>query len=252
MANVSSPNIQSAARRLAGHLVATPVIGALRLPGFPAPIGLRLKADLLQPSGSTWFRGAMHALLRQMGAVRGVVSLGTPRQMLGVAAAAELHRLPLFAAPVVEGGVLDAAWAGAFAAYGCIVAPQPSWEAARAAVEARRATAGDHVLRLADDEDVRTGLATVGLELARELPSETEVVLVAPAELAEPLSLGLAAGGAPIPVQGLAAASAVPAAFGAAVRAGLRLDVGPAALAALHAALQRGPSAERVCVVLAE
>lgn len=57
-------SIRAAAARLRGHVVATPLIGGLLLPGFAHAADVRIKPELLQPGGSAWYRGYLHLVLR--------------------------------------------------------------------------------------------------------------------------------------------------------------------------------------------
>src|SRR5690606_7902337 len=89
--------IAAAANRLRGLLVDTPLIGGPLLAGRPAMPELRIKPECLQPGGSIWFRGAMHALARQMGAAAGIVAQGGSRQVLATVVAAQAQRVPVVA-----------------------------------------------------------------------------------------------------------------------------------------------------------
>ena len=86
--------VESARARLRGQLVATPLIGGLELPGFPGEPSLRIKPESLQPSGSIWFRGAMHEVARQLGKTKGLLVAGDDRPLLAAARAAALQRVP--------------------------------------------------------------------------------------------------------------------------------------------------------------
>jgi threonine dehydratase len=87
--------VRAAAARLAGRIVATPL---LESPLLNARLGLRLlvKAETLQRTGSFKFRGAMNALLQLDEAQRraGVVAFSSGNHAQGVAAAAQLLRIP--------------------------------------------------------------------------------------------------------------------------------------------------------------
>jgi threonine dehydratase len=237
--------VDAARRRLRGQLVATPLVSGLQLPGFAVPSDLRVKVEVLQPSGSIYFRGALHYLLRQLGAPLGLAAWGAERPVLAAARAAALLRLPCAAFPV---GEPSAPVRALLDLLGCDVQPRPDAAQARAAAEHARASQGFQVMPGADHADYAAGLATAGAELAETLPAATEAVVVAPAELAPALAMGLAAGGMPLRVQGVDVGAAPPLdALGPAVRVGLRVEVGRPSLAALHWALERGGSH---CVVL--
>ncbi len=246
---VPTPRDLEAARdRLRGHLVETPLIGIAHLPGRVVPRGLRIKPEVLQPSGSIHFRGAMHYLLRQLGALKGLAAHGALRQVMAAAFAAEEHRLPMVAFPV---GEPPAPLWSLLTAAGCEVRPQPTPQDARAAAEEVRTSKGYHVMPGPEHADYLAGLATAGLELAAELPAEVQLVLVSPTELTEPIALGLAAGNASVRVQGVDEnACNTPEDLGALARTALRLDLGAPSLGALQWALEH-EAETATCVVLA-
>lgn len=188
MLHACPPDLESAAWRLRGHLVATPVIGGLCLPGYEAPEDLRLKAELLQPGGSLWFRGAQHWLLRQLGRCKGLAVAGDEYRVLAFARAAQSQRVdavallpeppgePLrealdAAGCAVQVGVDGAPPSGRFA--GFTRAPPP------------------------DEPEFVAGIATVVLELVQELPSDTQRVVVAPRALAPAVEAGVVRLGLP-------------------------------------------------------
>ena len=272
--------VAAAAGRLEGHLVATPLIGAVLLPGFTVPATLRVKAECLQSGGSLAFRGAKHHLLRQLGGNKGLVVHGSRREVLAGAVAAGSHRLPVVAVVIGAGGgaagVAAGVAAGAAAAagaaepqgqvlvpedavdamlrqLGCEVVAVPTAEAARACAQELRQQRGYQVLPRLDGVDYALGIATLGLELARELPADIAAVVMAPADLAVVVEAGLRAGGCACPVRGVDAdASALPEGLACAVRAGLRIECDAEGLAALAAVVAepRSNGAGPVCVVL--
>lgn len=178
---LSRTDVEAALRRLRGQLVATPIVGGLDLPGFAVPADLRLKAETLQPSGSLWFRGAMHWAMRQLGRHKGVRLDGSPRAMLALACAAREARIPAQTAP---DAALAPPLAAALAHFGCIVgAPLP----ASGFVDPPGLASPDFV----------AGIASIALELLEDLPRDAQRVLVAPAALAGAVAAGAAAIGAP-------------------------------------------------------
>jgi hypothetical protein len=169
-------DISAAHGRLRGQLVAAPLIGGLDLPGFAVPSDLRLKAEVLQPSGSLWFRGAMHWAMRQLGRHKGVRIDGAPRAVLAWACAAREARLEVHAPGA-------AAWspdiARAVAHYGAVA------EDAAGFVEAPGI----------DAPEFAAGVASVVIELLDELPHDTRRLVVAPAVLARLVAWGVEAMG---------------------------------------------------------
>lgn len=236
--------IERAALRLAGNLVRTPVVGALELPGQTVPQNLRVKVETLQPSGSVWYRGALHVALRALGTWKGVVTQGRPALQLAQAHVARGHRVPVVA--IVQEGLPDLVKGRLLALGAEVVSCPPGRESETAA---RIANERGFTVAPADaDREFQVGLATLGLELASELPLDTELVIVAPAELAAPVAAGLRAGGAAAEV-GVATGEA--ASLAQAARDGMRLVLGAASLSALAMGLQV-KAAACVCVVLSD
>ncbi len=172
---LSRSDIVAAHARLRGHLVATPVIGGLDLPGLSVPADLRIKVETLQPSGSLWFRGAVHWAMRQLGRHKGIAIDGPSRAMLAWACAAREARIACASrsAPPAEIAV-------ALAHYGCLEAP--------AARDLGFVPTPDP-----DARDFRVGIASIVVELLEELPRDTKRVVVAPAALAYAVADGVTA-----------------------------------------------------------
>jgi threonine dehydratase len=226
------PALVAAARRLRGHLVATPVIGDLILPGFTAPSDLRIKAEMLQPSGSLWYRGALHWLLCQLGRHKALVHHGGGAAALAWAHAARSTRANL---QVRASAPLRAAEQALFAAVGCPVRVGGA------------APDGGVPTPALDSAEFADGIGTVVLELAAELPADTQRLVVAPVALTSAVAraVGLLELGwhvVPAPA-GLDAESAA-----SALVAGCRL-VTHAAGALLHALQDQ---AAGTCVLLGE
>ena len=248
MAAPSADEIEAAAARLRGHIVSTPLIGGLVLPARRLPEGLRVKPEVLQPSGSLYYRGAMHWMLRQLGALKGVALHGADRTVLAAAVAAAQHRLPMVAFTV---GEPDRDVWSLLQAVGCEVSPRPTAGQTRQMAASVQASQGYRVMPGLEDTDYAAGVATVGLELGEDLPASTELVVVSPLELVEPVALGLLAAGANVRVQGVDEEGCrAPAELREEVRAALRLDVGGPGLAALNWTLEHDNGAWP-CVVLA-
>jgi threonine dehydratase len=240
MSRLDPAAIQAAAVRLKGHLVATPLVGAVRLPGFAVGADLRLKPEVLQPGGSLWYRGSEHFLLRKLGACKGLTLCGDVRAMLATAVAAQEHRVPVEA--FCE--ALPAAdLTGQLRELGCAVRVVTG---ALAAAQAQQRREGTVMMPGPGDVDFDLGIATVGLELAQSLPAECARVFVA-AAFASAVDSGLVAGGRVIPV--VPAGADVPAGLGAALLAGHRLAGGDWGLSALAQALAEGAGV--MAVVLA-
>lgn len=240
--------IEAAQARLRGLVVATPLIGDLLIPGRKLPPHLRIKPEILQPSGSIYFRGAAHWLLRQLGSCKGVVLHGAERPVLAAAVAASHHRLPTIGFTV---GEPDAIIWKMLQAVGCDVRLCPTSEEARASAEEVRAAEGYVVMPGVEDVDYVAGLATVGLELASELPSDTEVIVVSPSELARAVAAGLMAGGASVRVEGVDAhAHGTPAELRSDFRTAMRMEVGMPSITALWRAAEHGGD-KGSCAILA-
>lgn len=220
--------LQTAAKRLRGDLVATPVVGGLTLPGRgggiaekdiaagnaaghgfggskadPLPAGadrqphggvsdLRLKPECLQPTGSAFIRGALHWCGRQLGARRGVAVDGAKERRPALAAllrSARLHRIPMEVWGVDPGLILSGDPGMHLDIQHC------SWkavgsDAAALGVEAR-GREGWTVWPGWADPDAYLGLATLGLELGQQLPMDTGHVVVGALELRDPVAAGL-------------------------------------------------------------
>jgi threonine dehydratase len=219
---VSPAEIAAAAERLRGHLVATPWIGALALPGAAH---LRLKPELLQPGGSIWYRGWLHWLLRQLGAVKGLV--------IEPVAGARAAFAALLAADATRVECVVAA-AGAPELVALLHASGHERRLGEAAAPDLARRFGFRRLPPAEDRDVQAGLATAGLEIAREMPAGVEAIFVAPAAVAPAIESGLRAGGCGLPVRIAAASVGLPTPT---ARLLLRLDAGPESLGALQAAI---------------
>lgn len=239
------PTLTVAADRLRGHLVSCPVIGDLCLPGFAVPADLRLKAELLQPGGSLWYRGTQHWLLRQLGRWKGLACVGAGAEVLAWARAARDQRTPLVALVPAGPSVLPRETRATLAALGCDV-EEIAADGIEAALSGRYA--GYVRTPRPDDDEFAVGIATVALELADELPSETERLVVAPAELAGAVARGAALLELPWMVEGAPSSHRDGEAVAGALRGNHRLCTAAAGAAALAAAIARHD--EHTCVLL--
>lgn len=185
MSALTAALVAAAAQRLAGHLVATPLIGTPWLGAGGSWPDVRWKPELLQPGGSAWFRGYQHFLLRQLGRCAGLVWHGPAEHLLAVALAAHQHRLSLHA------------WCDEALPDGLsvLLPPEvtiyPQGGATAAAAKARQL---GYTQIHADHPDVHLGLCTIGWELASALPHSCQRVF-ANAALAAAIAEGLALAG---------------------------------------------------------
>ncbi len=234
-------SIRAAAVRLRGHVVATPLVGGLMLPGFAHAADVRIKPELLQPGGGTWYRGYLHLVLRAMGRPVGLAFAEGCGNGLAAAAAAAAGRIPL---RIFVRAEPDEATSAAFAHLGAEV---ECVEDPRAAAQAHGRTTGAMVLPGLEHPDVAAGVATVGLELAAVMPFDTAVVYV-PTGFETAVGAGLSAGG-----HGAVARPVAPVAgtesLGACLARCHRLHAGSASLAVLAAALHHEAGATVVALL---
>ena len=225
MAAFSAALVAAAAQRLAGHLVATPLIGTPWLGVGAVHADVRWKPEVLQPGGSALFRGYQHFLLRQLGRCAGLVWHGPAAQLLAAALAAHQHRLTLQAfceEPIADGLRL-------------LLPPEVTVHAKGGAVAAAAmAQKLGHVLLAPGHPEVLIGIATIGSDLARDLPQSCQRVY-ADAALVDAIAAGLAAAGRPLPVT-FAEAAVLPG-LASALWLGHGIHAGDAALRVLSAAL---------------
>lgn len=212
---------------------------------------LRVKAECLQVGGSVMFRGYQHFLLRSLGGFKGLVLHGSSRDVLAGYAAGALHRLPMIAVVAAELPVVLGSQMGDDIE---VRVAADTHETVQVEAQAR----GFAVMPGLADEDVAAGVATLGLELAEELPAYVRRVLVAPRGLADPIRRGLHAGLRECDVEGVPTGDDDFGDLSRAVAAGVRVVSDPAGLAALRRALESEPDAaeatevEAVCVVLSQ
>ncbi len=169
---VSHADIRTAAARLAGHAVHTPL---LRSDALDAATGARiwLKPECLQRSGSFKFRGAYNRLAAMTDAerARGVVAFSSGNHAQGVGLAAQLLSI---AATIIMPADAPAVKVAATEAYGATVVLYDRYTEDRAAIAARLvgdggSACGATIVPPFDDPFIVAGQGTVGLEAAADL-----------------------------------------------------------------------------------
>ena len=165
---VSHADIRTAAARLAGHAVHTPL---LRSDALDAATGARiwLKPECLQRSGSFKFRGAYNRLSAMTSDERahGVVAFSSGNHAQGVALAAQLLSIT---ATIIMPADAPGVKIAATKAYGATVVLYDRYTENRVAIAAKlTATSGAVVVPPFDDPYVVAGQGTVGLEVAADL-----------------------------------------------------------------------------------
>ncbi|MGH6983324.1 MAG: threonine/serine dehydratase [Stellaceae bacterium] len=159
--------IESAARRLAGQIVITPLLTS---PLLDARAGKRVlvKAENLQRTGSFKLRGALNTLLSLDAATRkrGVVAFSSGNHAQGVAAAAQQLGIP---ATIVMPADAPAIKTANTRAYGATVVPYDRQRESREAIAERIARERQAALIPPfDDPRVIAGQGTVALEIVRQ------------------------------------------------------------------------------------
>lgn len=161
-------DVETAARRIAGQAIETPL---LESPGLNQRIGGRvlIKPESLQRTGSFKFRGAFNKikhLVEQGGGQGGVVAYSSGNHAQGVAAAAQLLGLP---ATIVMPSDAPAIKLDNTRGYGAEVVLYDRMKENREAIAGeiaakRKAT----IVPPFDDIDIIAGQGTAGLEMARQ------------------------------------------------------------------------------------
>src|SRR6266550_4414483 len=198
---VSAQDVRDAAAGLAGVAVRTPL-------RFVEPLNAYLKLESLQPIGAFKLRGAYNAVRRLPEAARrnGVITYSSGNHGQAVAYAAQLVGvravvvMPETAPAVKVAGVKK--WGGEV-----VFAGRTSDDRQRAAEDI---AAGDGlaVVPPFDHPDIVAGQATVGLEIAEQLPDVRVVVPVGGGGLIAGVVTGLAAAGSRALVWGVEPAGA--------------------------------------------
>lgn len=158
-------DVETAARRLAGHAVLTPL---LESPLLNDRLGGRLlvKAEVLQRTGSFKFRGAFNriSLIPEAERPRGVVAFSSGNHAQGVAAASRFLGIP---ATIVMPSDAPAIKVANTREWGARVVLYDRWNEDREAIGARiSAETGATLVRPYDDPYIMAGQGTIGLELA--------------------------------------------------------------------------------------
>jgi threonine dehydratase len=168
---VSLADIEAAAARLDGVAVRTPL---LRL---PCEGEIYVKPESLQRTGSFKFRGAFNALASTPTAAiaRGVVADSSGNHAQGVAAAAALHGVPATIVMPENATPVKVARTAAFGAE-IVRCANSSEERQRMATVIRDTRSLEYIPPF-DDARIIAGQGTVGLEIARDLPSVATVVV---------------------------------------------------------------------------
>lgn len=164
---VQFADIEKAAERLSGYAVRTPVIES---PALNALTGGRvlIKAECLQRTGSFKFRGAWNTISQLDPAIHkaGVVAFSSGNHAQGVAAAAQIKRLP---ALIVMPADTPAIKQDNTRSYGAEVVTYDRATEDREAIAARYvAERGAVLVPPFEHSDVIAGQGTAGLELAEE------------------------------------------------------------------------------------
>jgi threonine dehydratase len=165
--SVTFPDVEAAARRIAGQAVVTPLIES---PALNERLGCRvlMKAETLQRVGAFKFRGAYNRLvqLTPEERTRGVVAFSSGNHAQGVALAAKLLAMPaIIVMPADAPAIKVAATRG----YGAEVRLYDRLKESREAIAAEiAAERGAVVVPAFDDPHIVAGQGTVGLEMVRQ------------------------------------------------------------------------------------
>jgi threonine dehydratase len=165
--------VEAAAKRIAEHVVATPL-----LPLEWRGVRLWVKAECLQEGGSFKLRGATNRLLRLSDSERkrGVVAFSSGNHAQGVAIAARRLGIP---ATIVMPSDAPAVKRDATLAAGARIVAYDRATESREDIAGRLAQAGGAALVPSfDDVDVIEGQGSVGIEIARQLGTPPDRVLV--------------------------------------------------------------------------
>ena len=194
---VTAQEVREAAAGLAGVAVRTPL-------RYVEPLHAYLKLESLQPIGAFKLRGAYTAIRRMPNDVRrgGVITYSSGNHGQAVAYAAQLMGVPAVVvmpetAPAVKVTGIRR-WGGE------VVFAGRTSEDRQQRAEAIAAQRGLAIVPPFDHADIIAGQATVGLEIAEQLPDvRTVVVPVGGGGLIAGVVTGLAAAGSPARVWGV-------------------------------------------------
>ncbi|HEX8062732.1 MAG TPA: threonine/serine dehydratase [Allosphingosinicella sp.] len=165
--------VAAAAKRIAGHVVATPL-----LPLEWRGVRLRVKAECLQEGGSFKLRGATNRLLLldEPERARGVVAFSSGNHAQGVAIAARRLGIP---ATIVMPSDAPAVKREATLAAGAEIVGYDRATESREEIAGRLAEArGAALVPSFDDVDVIEGQGSVGVEISAQLGGPPDRVLV--------------------------------------------------------------------------
>jgi threo-3-hydroxy-L-aspartate ammonia-lyase len=173
---LTAADVYQAQHRLHGVAAATPVLSS---PALDTLLGrsVMCKAEALQRTGSFKFRGAYNAIaaLCQAGSPRGVAGASSGNHAQALALAGRLLGVPVTV--VVPSDAPDAKVNGARALGACIVRYDRYRDDRDAITSALAAERGYSIVPSADDRSVMAGAGTAALELLRQAPG-LSVILV--------------------------------------------------------------------------
>ncbi len=171
---ISLDHVTAAAERIAAHVLRTPTAPS---PGLAAHLGVPVtcKLELLQRTGSFKPRGAVHKLLTLSAAERATGVVGVSGGNHGVALADAAAALGVAATVVMPEAAPQRSVAAA-RARGADVRITPDMAGAFALLD-ELVAAGRTLVHPFDDPDVIAGQGTVGLELAKDAPELTDVLV---------------------------------------------------------------------------
>ncbi len=193
-------DIRAAQRRIAGHVVRTPV---LRHPVIDELVGaeVHLKCESMQLGGAFKLRGALNAvlLLSDEDASSGVAAHSSGNHAIAVARAVAVRGIP--AQVVMPVDAPRAKRDAVKAAGGSVVECEPGMAARREGLRRVISDTGAHEIPPYDDIRVIAGAGTAALELMEDVP-DVELVMA-------PVSGGGLLSGTAIAVHGMAPSCAV-------------------------------------------
>jgi threonine dehydratase len=176
---VGLPDVEAAAQRIAGEVRRTPLLAAAPAARFaPAAVGLQLKLENLQVTGSFKARGAANKVLSLPAdeAARGLVTASGGNHGLAVAWAGGRAGLPT---TVFLPARTAPEKAGRISAYGAqVVRGGELWDEAHREALAFAEREGRVYVHAFDDAVVVAGQGTIALEILAEAPA-TELLVVA-------------------------------------------------------------------------
>ncbi len=188
-------DIRDAGRRIAGHVLRTPVV---RHPAIDELVGaeVHLKCESMQIGGAFKLRGALNAvlLLSDDDAARGVAAHSSGNHAIAVARAAAVRGIPAYLVMPVDAP--RAKRDAVKAASGTIIDCEPGMAARRDGLRRVVADTGSQEIPPYDDVRVIAGAGTAALELIEDVP-DIDLVIA-------PVSGGGLLSGTAIAVHGVA------------------------------------------------